>query len=109
MAMTKAEMDSHRTEYYALISNARSAEEQNRYSEAIELAKFSWEHSDGMMQYERKYDQSEFISLDAFEIVLNLAPLLFDFESLNKMEEFLKSQRRIERRISDDLPDRLSK
>ncbi len=106
--MTKAETEIHREEYHALISKARCAEQEGLYREALDLALSSWDHIDGMMQYERKYDNREFVNVEGIDLVLKYAPFLFDFQSLDRLEALLKTQRRIERNTSEDLSDDLS-
>jgi hypothetical protein len=61
-----------------------------------------------MMQYARKYEGVSFESVESIDFVLRFAPLLFDFVSLDSLEELLKRQRRIERDTSDDLAQRLA-
>jgi len=104
--MTKAEMEAHRAQYYELIAKARAARQDGRYREAVELAMSSWEYVDGMMQYERKYDDKKFSSIEGIDLVLEYAPILFDAESLDKLEFLLKKQRRLGsipvRRAHDD-------
>lgn len=107
--MTKIEMESHQAEYDALVSNAHRALQQGLYGEGVRLAISSWDYIDGMMQYERKYEEREFHSIETIDIVLHFAPLLFDFESLDKLELRLKSQRRIEKNTSEDLGQNLAK
>ena len=74
----------------------------------MELASSSWDHIDGMMQYERKYEDRTFDSIEAIEIVLAYAPLLFDFQVLERLELLLRSQKRIDKHASDDLAGKLS-
>ncbi|HVP11023.1 MAG TPA: hypothetical protein VMV94_07530, partial [Phycisphaerae bacterium] len=107
--MTKAEMEAHRAQYYELIAKARAARQDGRYREAVELAMSSWEYVDGMMQYERKYEDKEFNSVEGIDVVLKYAPLLFDLDSLNRLEDLLKDRRRIERDTSADMGDKLAK
>jgi hypothetical protein len=109
MGITKAELDAHRTEYYALVAKARAAERQGLYREALELASSSCEHIDGMIQFERKYQDKETVELDGIDMVLKYAPFLFDVQSLNSLASLLKSQPRIERSASDDISEKLSK
>ncbi|HEV2970555.1 MAG TPA: hypothetical protein VGY55_11345 [Pirellulales bacterium] len=107
MPMTKAEMEAHRVQYHLEIAKARAAEQAGLYREAIAAALASWDHIDGMMQFERKYEEGTFSNIDGLELVLRYAPLLFDFESLDKLETLLKIQRRIVKNSAGDLPERL--
>jgi predicted Zn-ribbon and HTH transcriptional regulator len=109
MAMKKADMEAHQAEYHALMASARTALQQGLHRKAIELALSTWDHIDGMMQYERKYEERDFASVESIDLILRLAPLLFDFESLRSLDSLLKSQRRIERDTTDDLATRLAR
>jgi hypothetical protein len=108
MAFKKTDMEFHRGQYYALVEKARTALDEGLYMEALELAVASWEHIDGMMQYERKYEGAAFETVEGIEIVLAHAPLLFDFQALSRLELLLKSQRRIDKHASDDLAAKLA-
>ncbi len=109
MAMKKAEMESHAAEYRVLMCTARSALQERRYREALDLALSSWEHIDGMMQFERKRTRKEPTTVEGIDIVLKHAPLLLDFQSLDKLDALLKSQRRIERNTSHNMAEKLVK
>ena len=90
------------------MAKVRSAQQEGLYSDAVKLALLSWEHIDGMMQHARKYEDREFGSIDAIDVVLKYAPLLFDFQSLRALETLLKNERRIERDTSENLTDNLA-
>ena len=109
MAMKKAEKEYHRTAYRSLIAKARSAERHGLYRETVDLALSSWDHIDGMMQYERKYEDKEFSSIQGIDLVMEYAPLLFDFSSLDTLETLLKNYRRIDKNTSESLADKLAK
>jgi hypothetical protein len=108
VVMTKAEMEYDRAEYFAWIAKARAEQQKYLFSEAIESAMSSWDHIDGMMQYERKYEGRDVFTIEGIEIVLQYAPLLFDFTRLDKLELLLKTQRRIAKNASDDLANKIS-
>lgn len=108
MAMTKPELEKHSDEYHALMARARAAEQQGLVCEAVEVALSSWQYIDGMMQYERKYEDEEFASVEAIDIVLEHAPLLLDFQSLDRLEVLLKDFRRIDKNTSESLADKLA-
>lgn len=103
MAKTKAEMESDRKAYRDAISNARQAIRDGCYSNAVRISSSSWGNIDGMMQFERKYENREFDSIEGISIVLKYAPLLFDSEVLNSLDILLKSQRRIDKYASNDM------
>jgi hypothetical protein len=107
--MTKAEMESHRNEYHALVSKAQSALQNGAHLQAVGIAVSSWVHIDGMMQFERKYEKMDLVHLEGVEIVLALAPYLLDFQSLAQLDGFLKSQRRIEKNTSADLAENVAR
>jgi len=107
--MKKAEMEEHKERYHAVMAEARSALAEGLYRKAIELALSSWGYIDGMMQYERRYEDRQFNSIEGIDIVLEYAPLLLDIHSLDTMESLIKSQRRVEKNTSQDLTDKLTK
>ncbi len=108
MAMKKAEMEAHRAKYNALIVRARAALREGRFHDAIEAAISTWDYIDGMMQYERRYQDREFTGIDSIDMALRYAPLVFDYESLNELDSLLKSKRRIDKNTSDDLVGKLA-
>ena len=109
MVMKKAEMEKHRMEYRALMDQARAALQEGLYRNAVKAALSSWDHVDGMMQFERKYENREFTSIESIELVLRYAPLLLDSQSLDRLASLLKSQRRIDKNTSVSLDDKLAK
>lgn len=108
MPMTKAELDGHRVQYHVEMTQARAAEQSGMYREAVAIAVSCLQYVDGMMQYERKYEDAQFSSIDAIDLVLQYAPILFDMESLDKLESLLKTQRRIAKNISGDLFEKVA-
>ncbi len=107
--MTKIEMERHTAAYYQHLSRAISALKRKAFGEAMVSAVCSWDHIDGMMQYERKYESKESFTVEGIDLVLKYAPLLFDFESLDKLEALLKSQRRIAKNASANLEDGIAR
>ena len=101
--MKKSEMVEHYRLYHGLVKAARSLVSQGEFGRAVAKCREAWDHADGMMQYGRKYEYQEYSSLEAIEIVLKRAPLLFDFESLDALEELLKSFRRIDKNTNKNL------
>ena len=102
-------METHRARYQGLMLKARLSEEVGLYRAAVDLALATWEHIDGMMQYERRYADKEFTSIQGIDMILKYAPLLLDFNSLNTLETLLKNYRRIEKNTSHNLADKLAK
>ena len=74
---------------------------------AVQKALEAWQFVDGMMQYERRYDDREFSSIRAIDLVLKYAPLLLDFQSLDGLADLLRNCRRIEKNTSESLAGRL--
>ncbi len=108
MAMKKSEMEAHHAEYEMLMDAARQAERDGFFRTAVELALSSCDNIDGMMQYKRKYEDAEFNSIRALDVVLSYAPLLLDYPSLDTVESLLKDNRRIERYTSENMIDKLA-
>jgi len=106
--MKKAEMEAHRAKYASLMRKARKAEQEGLYRTAVETSLESWKHVDGMMQYERRYGDKEFTSIQGIDMILKYAPLLFDFPSLDTLQTLLKDYRRIEKNTSENLGDKLA-
>jgi len=101
-------MEEDRANYEAWMSRARAAEREGFYHKAVELALSSWDFIDGMMQYERKYADREFANVQGIEMVLRYAPLLLDYQTLDKLDALLKKYPRIDRLASDDIAAQLA-
>lgn len=106
--MSKAELEYHDRQYHALMAAAQAAERAGLYRVAVETALTSWKYVDGMMQYERRYENAVFDSVPAIDLTLKYAPLLLDFVSLDKLEILLKECRRIEKNTYTDLGEKLA-
>lgn len=109
MAMKKADMEWHYDSYKTCMERVETYKNQGLFAEALKQAFEAWEHVDGMMQYARRYKKHEFNDIEAINIVLEYAPLLFDYNSLNKLEEMLKQYKRIEKNTKVSMADLLSK
>ena len=108
MAMKKADMEVHYNSYKRSMAKVSKYVDQGLFAEAMKCALETWEHVDGMMQYARKYKEREFNTIEAIDCVLKYAPFLFDFESLNTLEQMLKSCKRIEKNTTISIANRLS-
>lgn len=108
MPMTKAEMEEHDRQYHALLAQAEAAVRQGLFRQAVQNALAAWDHIDGMMQYDRKYEKASFNTIPAVDLVLRYAPLLLDFRQLDRLEVLLKEYRRIERDTTADIGDQLA-
>ena len=109
MGMTKAELERQYDDYETKMKKARASHRNGLYRDAVKSAMSAWDHVDGMMQYARCYEKTEFDSIEAIDLVLKYAPLLFDYETLDTLESMLKTQRRIERDTAADMGDKLLK
>ena len=107
MAMKKADMEIDNKAYQMLLSKAKDAEREGLLNIAMKAALESWNFIDGMMQYQRRYEQQEFTSITTIHMILRYAPLLLDAKSLDHLEELLNDYRRIERNTSDSLVEKL--
>ena len=108
MAMKKEEMEDHRARYAEAMGNARAALQKGLHRSAVETALSAWDYIDGMMQCERKSGTKEFNSIEAIDLVLKYAPLLFDLSLLDRLESLLKTHRRIDKNTAASLPDKLA-
>lgn len=108
MAMKKSELEFQREQYERLLSSARSAEQSGMYRASLEHAMSAWQYIDGMMQYERRYEKVDFNSIPAIDLVLKYAPLLFQHESLARLENLLADFKRIEKLTAADMGQRLN-
>lgn len=107
MATKKADLEAERDAYESYIAHAVAAERDGLFLVAMRSAAAACRHIDGMMQYRRRYDDAAFKSVDAIDLILKYAPLLFHFETLNEVHNLLRNQKRIDRYASDDLTQRV--
>lgn len=99
----KAELEAHRVEYNQKLGQAKSHFAVGEYSKGTSLALEACNFADAMMQFERKYEDREFKSVESVDLVLRYCPLLLDYRALASLESLLKSQRRIDRNTAVDL------
>lgn len=106
--MKKAEMEESARQYDALLASARTAERHGLYRYAVDSAVRAWGHIDGMIQFKVRYENVSAPQVDAIDIVLTYAPLLFDFRRLNALEQLLNDRRRIEKTASESVIQKLA-
>jgi hypothetical protein len=106
--MTKGEMEAHKRSYAWHMHEAKRAESTGVYRAAVKSAVSAWEHIDGMMRYENKYENRDFDNIDAIDLVLKYAPLLFDFRSLEGLEQLLAKNKRIQKSKANDPAEKLA-
>lgn len=105
----KAELEIDFQQYMVLRAQMRRDHQDKQYQTAINTAVSSFPHVDGMMQFDRRYGKkSQFYSIDTIDFVLKYAPLLFDYESLDQLENLLKTRRRIAKNTAADVVEALA-
>jgi predicted transcriptional regulator len=105
--MSKAALQAAQLQYDQCMAAARNHERNGQLEEAIRQAIEAWEHLEGMMKFERKWEDREFKSVPCIDMVLRHAPMLLDGKSLDRLGDLLKEQRSIDKLASDDLAARL--
>lgn len=109
MAMKKAEMEAHDAAYQSHLDRAYAAERRGMYRVAVDDAVSAWNHVDGMMQYRQRYcEQKDFNSFAAIDLVLKYAPLLLDASRIDQLEQLIDEYKRIERKSSANVSDRIA-
>jgi hypothetical protein len=103
----KSEKEAHWSKYQHLIDQARDAQRNGLYIDAVAKAHASWEHIDGMMQHEKQTLGHELRTIDGIEIVLEYAPLVLDIQKLGDLKLLLKSKRRIDKNTAIDIASEL--
>jgi predicted RNA-binding Zn-ribbon protein involved in translation (DUF1610 family) len=103
MAKTKVELQWHYSEYHRFLESARLALQAGNLKEAIDYAVASWDFIEGMTQFERRFAGREVDKFLCVNLVLEYSAVVFDRESLEKLDAVLKTQRRILKNASDDL------
>ncbi|MFT3882934.1 MAG: hypothetical protein QM703_25170 [Gemmatales bacterium] len=99
---TKAELEWQRTAFRTYVAQSKEALSQHQYSNAIELAIQSFAFIDGMIQYERRYEQVEDQPYPTIKTVLSYSPVLFRWKAIDEVERLLDSTKRIEKNSQID-------
>jgi hypothetical protein len=108
MAKNKAELESDAVNYRKAVSAMRTAHEDFDILRAIGVALSACQYIDGMMQFEKRFEaKEERKSVETIDYVFKYAPLVFDKTSLERIEELLTAQKRIDKIATDDLAARL--
>ncbi len=103
MALSKAELELHASEYQRVMHYAREMLAAGNFRIAVEAAVGACHFVDGMMRYEKKYYGSSFDRIEGIDIVLVYAPLIFHSSSLEDLDDLLKSKKQIDKNASADL------
>jgi hypothetical protein len=110
MVKNKSELQSDAIQYRESLAAMRSAHREGRILDAIRVTVASLEFVDGMMQFERRFeDRSERKTVETIDYILRYAPLVFERNSLEIVAGILKSQKRIDKHASADLAENLRK
>lgn len=109
MAKKKAELEADVERYYSRLEEMRTAHDQRDYQRALQSATAAWDYVDGMMQFERRFEnRAERKSLECIDYVLRFAPLLFDAASLHALSLLLQTQKRVDKNTVSDLATSLN-
>ena len=106
--MAKADLEFDHEEYLAALEQAQLAMRTADLADAVAHAVQSFEHVDGMMQFEKRYNDVESVAVDTVSLVIENAPLVFDNDALDKVESLLASKKRIERNAQGHLREKLA-
>src|SRR5690242_9125656 len=101
--MTKAELEEHWDRYVQHMENAETAVHAGLHRKGLESAVCALDFVDGMMRHAERNESEVFSNVPAIEMILKYSPLLLDVESLDRLGVVLKTQRRIEKKTSDDI------
>lgn len=108
MAKSKSELERECRQLAKVTADARRLHAEGEMLAAVSMAVSGWPYIDGMLQYERRFgDRHATRIIDSIELVLVLAPLTFDIESLEGLGELLRTHRRIASSSASDLNQRL--
>ncbi len=105
--MKKSEMEMHAAEYHRLMDIAATAERNGYFREAIHYAIQAWPYIDGMMQYERRYNEAEFYGIGAIDLVVTYAPLILGLKELEQLSELLAERKRIEKNTEENVTQKV--
>ncbi len=105
---TKAELEIEYKSFHSLAEQTKASISAHEYSAAIALGLKSFEFIDGMIQYERKYEDKENPSHPTIKAVLTFAPVVFGWKAIDEVEALLNSTRRIEKNSNEDWRQRIA-
>jgi hypothetical protein len=105
--MSKSQQASVRDQYYEIVGKAHAAATKADFITATRLAKQAWNYVIEVMKYEKRYESKTIYSVPCIDLVLRIAPVTMDMQSLEELQALLKSNRAIDREAVDDLGARL--
>ena len=109
MALKKAEMEDHYNSYNKYMAQVKSLVNDGLFADALKNIFKAMDYVDGMMQYEKKYNKREFDSIEAIDYALKYAPLIFNYESIDFIEDMIKSYKRVEKNTNISIAELLTK
>lgn len=109
MAKSKAELEQDYMIYIALREQWLDAEQHSDWKRALESAIQALQYVDSMVRYARRYEKADLQSIEAIDLIVRLAPLLFEHEKLDALEALIEGNRSLERFTSESLADKLKK
>ncbi len=94
-------MQEHHAHYLSRMADANEKRRLGFYRDAIRLSKSAWDDIDGMLQFDKKYNERQHTEVSAIDMVLWCAPPLLDFASLIAVNTKLDDCKRIVRELPD--------
>lgn len=105
--MSKAQLESGKLDYHAHLEQSREFIQTCDIADAIREALLACRYAEAMMQFEAKYEEREFDSIESFDIVFQYAPVMLDKVAIDELADLLKVRKRIERDTAADMGQRL--
>lgn len=99
---TKAELEWQCNTFNTISSQAELAYTEGKLTVSIDFALQSLQFIDGMIQFEKRFKKSEVIQQPTLKLILVNAPIIFRFQAINDVEEFLNRTKRVEKNSSID-------
>lgn len=108
MAKSKADLLSDHDIYVRHVALARDAQNQGEFINALDQAETALPHLDGAVACDRKHFGNDATRSDAVDLILQLAPFVFAIDRLDRLDQFVKKQKRNVRSTLDDFDNRLA-
>ena len=93
MSRAKARFSEDYEVYTGLLTRAQSHIKDRNFREALDSAEESWSRVDGLVQYRSKVQQRETRVIETFDLVLDYAPPLFDWQRLDRLKTLIEEKR----------------
>jgi hypothetical protein len=105
--LKKVELEAHSTAYLHGLTAAKAFQQNGLYKLALNAAVATWDHIDGMLQYDARFASNSVTRIEAIDLVLNYAPLLLDYKRITTLEAFCKSCRRLTKNDAFDVENQI--